>query len=177
MTETKPSPQKNSRGNMSLRRKSAARLAAVQCLYELAMNADTPFDPDVLAARYKEQWAHGAHLGDVKENEIEPDYKFLVKMLAGLRDARALLEPLRVRLLADAWNKDRLPPVMEAIFDAALFELHGGTLGAKLVIDEYVRIATRFFEEKEIAFVNGVLHRAGGQLGRLSSLAPEASEA
>ncbi len=162
-------PEKSTRGNMSLRRKSAARLALVQCLYEVAMNPDTALAPDQLARRYQEQWAHGQHLGDVSKNEIEPDYKFLVKLLAGMRDAQELIQPVRVKLLDEAWNKDRLPPLMAAIFDAALFELHGGKLGAKLVIDEYVRIATRFFEENEVNFVNGVLHRAGGQLGQLST--------
>lgn len=171
------SPEKSNRGNMSLRRKSAARLALVQCLYEVTMNKDTPLDPDLLAARYKEQWAHGQHLGDVGKNEIEPDYKFLTKLLAGMRDARELIQPVRVKLLAEAWNKDRLPPLMEALFDAALFEMHAAKLGAKLVVDEYVRLAKRFFEENEVNFVNGVLHRAGGELGQLPKAAtPDADE-
>ena len=153
--------------NMSLRKRSAARLAAVQCVYQLQLNPDLPFYVDKLVSNYRDSWAHGVHLGDKPLGDMEPDYRYLTKLLSGLRDSRELLTPLRERLLSEAWNKDRLPPVMEAIFDAALFELHAGSLGAKLVVDEYVRIAARFFDEKEITFINGVLHGASQQLGRL----------
>jgi N utilization substance protein B len=164
-----PKKSSNNRGNQSLRKRSAARLAAVQCLYQLQVNDGAEFDVQKLVSDYQAAWAHGVHLGDKALADIEPDYRYLTKLLSGLRDAQELLAPLRTRLLSEAWNKDRLPPVMEAIFDAALFELHGGTLGAKLVIDEYVRIAARFFDEKEITFINGVLHGAGQQLGKLQA--------
>lgn len=162
-------PSNNNRGNQSLRKRSAARLAAVQCLYQLQVNDGARFDVQKLVADYQAAWAHGVHLGDKALADIEPDYRYLTKLLAGLRDAQEVLVPLRERLLSEAWNKDRLPPVMEAIFDAALYELHGGALKAKLVVDEYVRIAARFFDEKEIAFINGVLHGAGEQMGKLAS--------
>lgn len=166
--EAKKAPAKSNRGNQSLRKRSAARLAAVQCLYQLQINQDQPFYVDSLVKGYQDAWAHGEHLGDKPLADMEPDYRYLTKLLSGIRDGRELLIPIRERLLSEAWNKDRLPPVMEAIFDAALFELHGGSLGAKLVVDEYVRIAAKFFDEKEITFINGVLHGAAQQLGKIS---------
>ena len=171
-------PKKNALGNrnLSLRKRSSARMAAVQCLYQMHLNADMPFDALQLVRTYRDQWAHGVALGDKGMVDVEPDYKYLEKLLAGLRDARELLVPVRQRLLEKAWNAHRIAPLMEALFDVALFELHGGKMGTRLVLDEYMHIAARFFDENDIGFVNGVLHGAAEQLGKLPAAQAPAAE-
>lgn len=157
-------PQKN----MSLRKRSAARMALVQTLYQLRLNEDTVLNADALVQAYKERWESGVAMGDRSLGKLEPDYRYLTKLLAGITEARPLLLPTMEKLLSDAWNKERLPAVMEAVFEAALYELNAGQVATKTVLGEYIDIASQFFDEKELSFVNGVLHRAAVELGQLA---------
>lgn len=173
MSETATQPKSSGNRFLSLQRKSAARLAAVQCLYQRMLNPDAPFDAVQLAAHYKEQY-RAEDTDEDRMNGVEPDYAFLRKLLTAYTATEEALNIVKKNLLAEAWNKDRLSPVIEAIFEAACVELSISNLQPVKVIDEYVSIAGQFYDEKEISFVNGVLRQAAEQLAGLAPKAPAA---
>lgn len=160
---------------LSLQRKTAARVAVVQCVYQRMLNADIPFDADALSADYKAQF-RAEETDEDMLNEVEPDYAFMRKLLRAHVNAEEALTAVKEKLLSNAWNKDRLSPVMEAIIEAACLELSITTLAPIKVIDEYVSIASQFYDEKETGFMNGVLRQAAEQLAGLPKAASSDDE-
>ena len=72
------------------------------------------------------------------------------------------------------WGFERLPITAVCTLEAALWELIDGQVSAAVVIDEAVELAKTFGEPAAARFVNGVLSRIAGELGRLARR-PESS--
>lgn len=132
--------------------RSAARLAAVQALYQMDV-AGAPL-PDTLA-QFESHW-----LGKVVDgDEYKPADAALFRDLVGgvLKEQRSL-DPLVDRTLASGWPLKRVEAIMRAILRAGAFELgKRRDVPAKVVIKEYVDIAHAFFERDEAGMVNAVL--------------------
>ncbi len=134
--------------NLSLQKKSAARLAAVQCLYQQAMSGRPPKAEDYLSGR---SWG----------KDTAPDAALLRKLLEGMAEHDAALNEQVEQLLTNDWKKERMSPLLLAVLKSALFELRFlQKLPAPVVINEYVTLAARFFDERETAFVNAALNAA-----------------
>lgn len=142
----------------AVRRRSAARLAAVQALYEMDLSG-ADWDP-VLAGFLAKRWQ-----GDGIEPVGDPDPEFLAELLRGtaarMSEVDALIEPT----LSGEWTLDRLEAVIRAILRAGTFELLArADVPVRVVISEYVDVAHAFFLGKEAALVNGVLDRLARSL-------------
>jgi len=141
----------------SLRRKSSARLAAVQCLYRLKlMGDDVPAEKllDEYITQWKDDKDSGAH---VISRDAEPDKAYLRKLLTGLLEKRGEIDVVIEAGLSDKWKMDRMSPLLLALIACAIYELRYGGLAPAIVINEYVTLTGRFFEASEIGFVNGLL--------------------
>ncbi len=132
--------------------RSAARLAAVQALYQLEMEA-TP-----IARLLHEFHAHrlGATIEDVEYADAEVD--FFDDLVSGADARRDELDELIAGRLADGWSMARLDKPMKAILRAGAYELAArADVPAASVISEYVDVAKAFYDSRETGFVNGLL--------------------
>ncbi len=145
-----------SASNPRVRRKplarSAARLAAVQALYQQEMEA-TPL-PKLL--REFHQHRLGATIEDVEYADAEID--FFDDIVAGVDARREEIDALIAERLAAGWNLERLDKPMRQILRAGTYELIArADVPAASVISEYVDVAHAFYAKREAGFVNGLL--------------------
>ena len=134
------------------RSRSAARLAAVQALYQQEMEA-TP------VAKLLHEFHHhrlGATIDGDEYAEAEVD--FFDDLVIGAGARRAELDGLIAGRLAAGWSLERLDKPMKAILRAGAYELLARPdVPAATVIDEYVDVAKAFYDARESGFVNGLL--------------------
>lgn len=155
MTDT-PSPKAASGGK---RRRpsglSAARLLAVQALYQMAVGSQSAREvlQEFLQHRVEEDIEGLKHASVNRELLAE-----LVEGVAGKHDE---LDDMIAAVLDEDWTLDRLEILMHALLRAATFELAERLEApARVVISEYVDLANAFFDRgRETAFVNGLLDR------------------
>ena len=132
--------------------KSAARLYAVQALYQMEVSGQTvkavtrEFENHRFGATYEE--------GEFAEGDVDL-FRGLVENAVNWQ---ALVDQMTDRALVAKWPIDRIDPVLRALFSAAGAELVAAKAPPRVVIVEYVRIAEAFFPEgREPKFVNAVL--------------------
>ena len=134
------------------RSRSAARLAAVQALYQHEMEG-TPL-PRLL----KEFHDHrlGATIEDETYHDAEID--FFDDVVTGTDSRRDEIDALIVARLAEGWSLERLDRPMRAILRAGAYELIARSdVPVASIINEYVDVAHAFFDKRESGFVNGLL--------------------
>jgi N utilization substance protein B len=134
------------------RSRSAARLAAVQALYQHEMES-TP-----LPRLIKEFHDHrlGATIEDEQYHDAERD--FFDDIVTGVDARRADLDALIAGRLAEGWTLARLDRPMRAILRAGAYELLARPdVPVGSVISEYVDVAHAFYDKRESGFVNGLL--------------------
>jgi N utilization substance protein B len=139
--------------------RGAARLAAVQALYQMDVGGAQL--EDVLAEF--ETWRLGRELDGVTYREA--DSAFFRDLVAGVvRDQRELDPRIQVAM-AQGWPLTRLDVTLRAILRAATWELTGKKdVPAPVVITEYVDVAKAFFEKDEPRIVNGVLDKLAREI-------------
>ena len=134
------------------RSRSAARLAAVQALYQQEMEG-TPL-PRLL--REFHQHRLGATIDDARYHDAEHD--FFDDIVSGAHEKRAEIDDLIAKRLASGWSLERLDRPMRAILRAGAYELIARPdVPAASVISEYVDVAHAFYDKRESGFVNGLL--------------------
>ena len=134
------------------RSRSAARLAAVQALYQQEMEG-TP-----LARLLHEFHEHrlGATIEDARYHEAEQD--FFDDIVSGVDARRVDVDALISVRLAKGWSLERLDRPMRAILRAGAYELLARPdVPVGSVISEYVDVAHAFYDKRESGFVNGIL--------------------
>jgi N utilization substance protein B len=134
------------------RSRSAARLAAVQALYQQEMER-TP-----TARLLKEFHDHrlGATIEDAQYHAAERD--FFDDIVTGTNARRAEIDELISKRLAEGWTLARLDRPMRALLRAGAYELIARSdVPVASVITEYVDVAHAFFDKRESGFVNGLL--------------------
>ena len=132
--------------------RSAARLAAVQALYQHDM------EPLPLARLLHEFHNHrlGATVGDDEYIDADPD--FFDDLVRGTLARRDEIDGLIVTLLSAGWSLERLDRPMRAILRVGGYELLArADVPVKAVINEYVDVADAFYDSREKGFVNGLL--------------------
>jgi transcription antitermination factor NusB len=144
--------------NQSLQKKSASRVAAVQCLYQQAVNAEeTPVTAQV--ARLKEKLAHNQNEQKLLVGvALEPNYTLLEQLLSGVGQWQHDIDRQIDEHLSKGWTRERMSPLLVAILQCSIFEmLYFRDTNPRIVIDEYARITRSFFADSEVDFVHGLL--------------------
>ena len=132
--------------------RSAARLAAVQALYQQDMEGTAL--PQLLREFHDHRL--GATIGDVTYHEPERD--FFDDIVTGANGRHADIDQLITDRLAQGWTLERLDRPMRAILRAGAYELLARPdVPAATVITEYVDVAHAFYDKRESGFVNGLL--------------------
>ena len=135
----------------SKKARTAARLAAVQALYQHEMEG-TP-----LASLLDEFHRH--RLGAVIDDEqyLSAEVAFFDDVVKGALARREDIDDLLGRKLAQGWSLKRLDKTMLQILRAGSYELMARADVPTAAISEYVDVAHAFFQPREAKFVNGVL--------------------
>jgi transcription antitermination protein NusB len=135
----------------SSRKRTAARLAAVQALYQMELSDG---DPAEVVAEFL---AH--RLDDRSEEGVGPaDRDFFAAIAKGAAENREALDRGIAAVLASDWPLARLETVLRAILRLGAYELaHRPDVPTEIVINEYLDVAHAFFDGKEPGLVNGVL--------------------
>ena len=141
------------------RSRSAARLAAVQALYQRDMEK-TPL-PSLLHEFHHHRL--GATIEDVEYADAEVD--FFDDIVSGVDARSAELDELIAGKLAKDWSLARLDKPMRQILRAGAYELVSRIdIPTGTVISEYVDVAHAFYDKREAAFVNGLLDAVAKQV-------------
>jgi N utilization substance protein B len=132
--------------------RSAARLAAVQALYQFEM------EQPQLHLLLDEFHMHrlGAEIED--DQYLEADVAFFDDVVRGVAARRDEIDAVLTRRLAEGWSIARLDRTMLQILRAGAYELMArADINVGTVIGEYLDVAHAFFDARETKFVNGLL--------------------
>ncbi|MBB4228354.1 transcription antitermination factor NusB [Rhizobium mongolense] len=139
--------------------RGAARLAAVQALYQMDIGGTGVLE---IVAEYE---AH--RLGQEIDGEtyLKADAAWFRSIVSGVVREQLRLDPLIASALQDDWALSRLDSTVRAILRAGVFELlDRKDVPVAVIVTEYVEIARAFFEDDEPKLVNAVLDRIAKQV-------------
>jgi N utilization substance protein B len=132
--------------------RAAARLAAVQALYQLEMEG-------IELVRLLDEF-HRHRLGAEIEGDqyADAEVAFFDDTVRGVAARREEIDTLVEAKLAEGWKLERLDKTMLQVLRAGTWELLArADVPTATTINEYVDVAHAFFESREAKFVNGVL--------------------
>lgn len=141
--------------------RSAARLGAVQALYQQQMEGTA-------TTKLLNEF-HQHRLGKVIEDEeyADADVDFFDDVVKGVDARRAEIDDLLTARLAEGWTLARLDKTMLQILRAGAYELIArADVPKAAAISEYVDVAKAFFDDREAKFVNGILDAVAKVAGR-----------
>lgn len=151
----------------SARRKSAARLAAVQALYQIDLAGATPdqvlndiLQHGIAATALRSETDEYQDEREVETPLIEPDGELLTGIVRGALARRDQIDEMVTGALSKEWTLERLEAVLRAILRAGAFELSVRTdIPPRVTISEFVDVAHAFYHGPEPGLVNAVLDR------------------
>ncbi|PVE23240.1 transcription antitermination factor NusB [Microvirga sp. KLBC 81] len=132
--------------------RSAARLAAVQALYQMDLSGKTVVDA---LAEFEAFWIGR----EVEGIEFKPsDIEFFRNVISGVVQNQRAIDVKIDKALAEGWPLRRVEAVLRAILRAGGYELmFRKDVPARVVITEYVDVTHGFYGEDEPGLVNAVL--------------------
>ncbi|MBN9599741.1 MAG: transcription antitermination factor NusB [Afipia sp.] len=139
-------------------RRGAARLAAVQALYQMDIAGAGVND---IFAEFESHW-----LGNEVEGEkyLPAEAAFFRDVVSGVVREQERLDPLLDEALNKGWPLKRIDAILRAVLRAGAYELdHRKDVPARVVIKEYVDVAHAFVDRDETGLVNAVLDQIGRQ--------------
>ena len=139
-------------GRQGVRRRTAARFAAVQALYQIELSGGGADE----TVRQFIQHRLGETADDVAVGRADVDY--FKKLVLGVSARQNEIDDALTAGLAPDWPLQRIEIILRAILRAGAFELVARPdVAARVVINEHVDIAHAFFGGAEPGLVNGVL--------------------
>ncbi|CAN7238171.1 transcription antitermination factor NusB [Rhizobium rhizogenes] len=153
------SNQDNERPAKTANQRGAARLAAVQALYQMDVGGTGVLE---VVAEYE---AH--RLGQELDGDtyLKADASWFRSIVSGVVREQTRLDPLIGSALQDDWALSRLDSTVRAILRAGTFEiLDRKDVPVAVIVTEYVEIAHAFFDDDEPKLVNAVLDRIAKQV-------------
>jgi N utilization substance protein B len=147
----KPERKANKRG--------AARLAAVQALYQMDL-AGTGLN-DILA-QFESHWIGQ----EIEGNRYLPaEAAFFRDVVSGVVREQRKLDPLIDEALEQSWPLKRIEAILRAVLRAGAYELdHRRDVPARVVLSEYLDIAHAFVDREETGMANAVLDQIARKL-------------
>ena len=150
-----PQPKNGRKAN----RRGAARLAAVQALYQMDL-AGTGLN-DIIA-QFESHWIGR----EVEGSQYLPaEVAFFREVVGGVVNEQRKLDPLIDGVLTKGWPLKRIETIIRAVLRAGAYELdHRRDVPARVVVSEYVDVANAFVDRDETGMVNAVLDQIARQL-------------
>ena len=139
-------------------RRGAARLAAVQALYQMDIAGAGIND---IFAEFESHWLGGEVEGD---KYLPAEAAFFRDVVSGVVRDQAKLDPLIDDALSKGWPLKRIDAILRAVLRAGSYELeHRKDVPARVVVSEYVDVAHAFVDGDETGMVNAVLDQIARQ--------------
>jgi N utilization substance protein B len=135
---------------VSFKGRTTGRLVAVQALFQIEQTKESA------SAVVLEFMTHRLKEGETRVSKSTTS--FFTKLVEGTWKTHEKSDEMIRATLKPGWTLERIEPVTRAILRAALYEVLESQTPAAVIMDEYLTITHRFFDEKEVAFVNGVLN-------------------
>ncbi len=140
-------------------RRGAARLAAVQALYQMDIGGAGIND---IFAEFESHWLGGEVEGD---KYLPAEAAFFRDVVSGVVRDQAKLDPLIDEALSKGWPLKRIDAILRAVLRAGAYELAcRADVPARVVMSEYVDVAGAFVDDEETGMVNAVLDHLAHQL-------------
>jgi len=158
------------RVNLSLQKKTAARMLAVQGLYLQAQN-EKKLTSDALIVQMLTM------IADEKEQQLDemdlpapPDKKLFRTIVSGYFMQADEIEMKLQEVLGDRWSSERLSKLLRSILRSAAFELvYTPSLKTGIIMNEYVDITASFFDDPELGLTNGLLQELANSLRKAAA--------
>jgi N utilization substance protein B len=153
MREAKP------RETRKATRRGAARLAAVQALYQMDIAGTGVKD---ILRDFEGHW-----IGREVEGEqyLPAEAAFFRNLVEGVIAEQRTIDPMIDRILSEGWPLKRVEAILRAVLRAGTYELgHVADIPARVIVSEYVDIAHAFVERDEVGMVNAVLDQIARKL-------------
>ena len=139
-------------------RRGAARLAAVQALYQMDIAGAGIND---IFAEFESHWLGSEVEGD---KYLPAEAAFFRDVVSGVVRDQAKLDPLIDDALSKGWPLKRIDAILRAVMRAGAYELeHRKDVPGRVVVSEYVDVAHAFVEAEETGMVNAVLDQIARQ--------------
>lgn len=142
--------------------RSAARLGAVQALYQMELSGASTADviADFAAGKLPRET-------EASYTDSEGDLDLFKTLVEKAVDRQATLDRAIARHLSKGWRLERIDAVARAILRAGAAELEQRPdIPVAVVINEYVEVAKAFFEGPEPGFINAALDACARDLRR-----------
>jgi transcription antitermination protein NusB len=140
-------------------RRGAARLAAVQALYQMDIAGA---GLNEILAQFESHWIGQEVEGD---QYLPAERAYFRELVQGVIDDQRKLDPLIDEVLQSGWPLKRIEAVLRAVMRAGAYELdRKRDIPARVVMSEYVGIADAFVDRDETGMVNAVLDQIARQL-------------
>ncbi|HBF29805.1 transcription antitermination factor NusB [Rhizobium sp.] len=139
--------------------RGAARLAAVQALYQMDIAGSGVLE---VVAEYETH-----RLGQELDGDtyLKADASWFRSIVAGVVRDQTKIDPLIRQALQDDWSLSRVDSTVRAILRSGTFELlERKDVPVAVIVTEYVEIAHAFFQDDEPKLVNAVLDRIAKQV-------------
>lgn len=135
-------------------KRSAARLSAVQALYQMDLTGKGVKE---VLAEFETFWIGREIEGD----QYKPAERGLFRsIIQGVLAHQVTLDRTADRILSDSWPLKRVEALMRAVLRAGAFELtHTPDVPVKVAVSEYVDLASAFLDKDEVGMINAVLDR------------------
>jgi N utilization substance protein B len=133
-------------------KRGAARLAAVQALYQMDLAGA---GLNEILAEFESHW-----IGREVEGAqyLPAEAAFFRDIVTGVVREQRTLDPLIDAALAERWPLKRIETILRAVLRAGAYELaHRKDVPARAVVSEYADVAAAFVEKQETGMVNAVL--------------------
>jgi transcription antitermination protein NusB len=140
-------------------RRGAARLAAVQALYQMDVAAK---GLNEIFAEFESHW-----LGrEVEGSQYLPaEAAFFREVVGGVVRDQRRLDPIIDAALSKGWPLKRIEALMRAVLRAGLYELdQRRDIPTRVIVSEYVDVAGAFVDKDETGMINAVLDQLGRQV-------------
>lgn len=147
------------KGERKANRRGAARLAAVQALYQMDIGGA---GINEIFAEFKNFWIGNEVDG---EQYLPAEVAFFCEIVAGVVSKQKQIDPLINDLLVRGWPLARIDAILRAVMRAGTYELqYRKDIPERVVVSEYVDVAQAFVEKEETGMVNAVLDQVARRL-------------
>lgn len=144
---------------MGKQNRSAARLSAVQALYQMELSGKGLGET---CAEFERHWIGGEIEG---ERYVPAELELFRDIVGGVLGEQAFLDRQVDQTLQEGWPLRRVEAVLRAVLRAGCYELKSRVdVPARVVITEYVDVAAAFLARDEVGMANAVLDRLAHQL-------------
>ena len=144
--------------------KSLSRLAAVQTLFQFDFNKKMklaelePLNDRKISEIYETIKNINNNIIEFKDLKLDRNW-FLVLVNSVFKN-KASIDTSLSKFLESNWSIDRMDPTLINILRCAYIEFKNySNIPTKVVINEYTNIASSFFNQAEVNFINGVLDK------------------